>query len=65
MPPKKRSKKDVAQMRRRFREAIDWGFDGNLSMTARVLKMSLSTVQQYYVEGPRRVSQQAVQKLGT
>ena len=50
-------------MRRRFQEAIDWGFDGNLSLAARVLNMPFSTVQQYYQRGPRRVSPAVVKKI--
>ena len=56
MPPKPLSKKRLAGLRRRFRDVIDWAFDGNLRLASRVLGMPLSTIQQYYQQGPRRIS---------
>ena len=56
MPPKPLSKKRLTSLRRRFRDLIDWAFDGNLSLASRVLGMPFSTVQQYYQQGPRRMS---------
>ena len=63
MPPKTLPKKHLAGMKRRFRELIDWAFDGNLTLTSQILHMPFSTVQQYYQKGPRRISPQAIQRM--
>ena len=63
MPPRAVPKKRVALMRRRFRDLIDWAFDGNLSLAARALRMPVSTVQKYYQEGPRRISSEALERI--
>ena len=63
MPPKRVAKKRVKEMRHHFREFVDWVFDGNLSLGSRVLAMSLSTVQKYYQDGPRRMSSQVIQRI--
>ena len=63
MPPKAAPKKRLALLRRRFRELIEWAFDGNLSLAARALEMPVSTVHKYYKEGPRRLSASAVETI--
>lgn len=63
MPPKAVPKKRIALLRRRFRELIDWGFDGNFSLAARALEMPVSTVQQYYQAGPRRIGKKALGRI--
>lgn len=63
MPPKAVPKKRVALLRRRFRKLIEWAFDENLSLAARALGMPVSTVQQYYQAGPRRISKKALRRI--
>ena len=63
MPPKPLPKRALSEMRRRFRELIDWAFDGNLSMASRHLQMPFSTVQQYYDKGPRRFQARAIERI--
>jgi hypothetical protein len=35
MPPKPLPKKTLAQLKRRFREIVDWAFDGSTTLAAR------------------------------
>lgn len=49
------SKKRVLQMRARFRELVDWAFDGDLALAAQALRMPKSTIHKYHSEGPRRI----------
>lgn len=49
------SKKRVLRMRARFRELVDWAFDGDLALAARALGMPKSTIHKYHSEGPRRI----------
>ena len=52
----KRTKTELARLRRRFRAIIEWGFGGSQPMAADVLQMPFSTVAHYYDKGPRRIS---------
>ena len=63
MPPRAVPKKRVALLRRRFRELVEWSFNGNLSLAARALQMPVSTVQKYYQEGPRRISKEVLKRI--
>ncbi len=63
MAPKRLSKKRLAGLKRRFRELVDWTFDGNLSLASKALGMPFSTVQQYYQDGPRRISAAALSAI--
>ena len=63
MPPKPLTKAKQAQLRRRFRLLVDESFDGNITLAARVLKMPVSTVHQYYQQGPRRFGAAAVRRI--
>ncbi len=63
MPTQRIPKELQEQAKQRFREIVDWAFDGNLSMAARVLEMPFSTVRHYYEFGPRRVNHSAIQRM--
>lgn len=63
MPPRRLPKKQLQALRRRWRELVDWSFDGNLTLAAAVLGMPFSTVQQYYQKGPRRISTAVVKRI--
>ena len=63
MPPQPLPKKTLSRLRRRFRELVDWAFDGNLSLASRVLEMPFSTVQRYYQSGPRRIDARAFKRV--
>ena len=63
MPRKPLPKKKLAKLKRRFRELVDWAFNGNLSLAARMLEMPFSTVQQYYQKGPRRIDGKVVTRV--
>lgn len=63
MAPKPLSKKRLAGLKRRFRELVDWAFDGNLSLASKALGMPFSTVQQYYQAGPKRISAAALSAI--
>ncbi len=63
MPPRRLPKKKLQALRRRWRQLVDWSFDGNLTMAAAVLGMPFSTVQQYYQKGPRRISTAVVKRI--
>ena len=63
MAPRPLSKKRLAGLKRRFRDLIDWAFDGNLSLASKALEMPFSTVQQYYQYGPRRISASALSAI--
>lgn len=63
MPPKALPKKQLTALKRRFREIVDWVFDGNLTLASRRLDLPFSTVQKYYQHGPRRISAAALSAI--
>ena len=63
MSPKPRRSRELVQLRERFRAIVDWCFDENLSLAARVLEMPVSTVQKHYQQGPRRLSAHVVRRI--
>lgn len=63
MPRKQLPRKKLAKLKRRFRELVDWAFNGNLSLAAQMLDMPFSTVQKYYQEGPRRIDGKVVTRV--
>ena len=56
-------KKRLAGLKWRFRQLVDWAFDGNLSLASKALGMPFSTVQQYYQAGPKRISAAALSAI--
>ena len=56
MPRKPLPRSQLARMKRNFKRLVNVVFDGNLSAAARELGMPVSTVHQYYQQGPRQIS---------